>query len=283
MKKLTIGMPVYDDFDGVFFTLQSLRLAYRSDPWIEFLVVDNNPDSKHGQATRDLCDRTETTYFPFTDTVGTASAKNMVFERASSEWVMCIDSHVLVSPLGLDCVFSAVNNLRKDSLYHGVLVLDGMNSYIGEMEPKWSGGMYGIWGVKWDFEEARSGFEVEIDMHGMGLFFCHKDAWPGFNENFIGFGGEEGYIHEKFRRRGGKVFCLKPLHWIHRFNRPDGLNYSNTWEDRIGNYFYGFQELGRKDLIQQCVEHFKEELGAMTLGLTLMKIRQRMGDDFPEI
>ena len=45
MKKLTIGIPVYDDYDGVFFTLQALRFAYRLNDWIEFLVVDNNPDS----------------------------------------------------------------------------------------------------------------------------------------------------------------------------------------------------------------------------------------------
>ena len=283
MKKLTIGIPVYDDYDGVFFTLQALRFAYRLNDWIEFLVVDNNPDSIYGQATRELCEKTQTLYIPHSDSVGTSVAKNMVFESASSEWVMCIDSHVLVSPEGLDNVFKSVRKLRKDSLYHGVLVEDGMNTCLGEMEPKWRGGMYGIWGKGQELTNLPSGFQVEVNMHGMGLFLCHKDAWLGFNKNFIGFGGEEGYIHKKFRQNGGKVFRLNSLHWVHRFTRPDGPKYPNTWEDRIGNYFYGFQELGRKDLILGCVDHFQELLGTMKLGLTLMKVRQRMGNDFPEM
>ncbi|MGL1784034.1 hypothetical protein ACSTG0_23510, partial [Vibrio parahaemolyticus] len=72
----------------------------------------------------------------------------------------------------------------------------------------------------------------EIPMQGMGLFACRRDAWAGFNPDFRGFGGEEGYIHEKFRQRGGKVLCLPFLRWMHRFNRPLGLPYPNVWADR---------------------------------------------------
>ena len=50
MKKLTIGMSTYDDYDGVFFTIQSLRMYHlhgmQND--IEFIVIDNNPESAHG-------------------------------------------------------------------------------------------------------------------------------------------------------------------------------------------------------------------------------------------
>ena len=48
----------------------------------------------------------------------------------------------------------------------------------------------------------------EITMQGLGLFACRRDAWPGFHPEFRGFGGEEYYIHEKFRRNGAKVLCL---------------------------------------------------------------------------
>lgn len=40
-------------------------------------------------------------------------------------------------------------------------------------------------------------------MQGLGIFACRRDVWPGFNPRLRGFGGEEGYIHEKFRRAGG--------------------------------------------------------------------------------
>ena len=49
-KILTIGMAVYDDYDGVYFTVQALRLYHeicRSDR-VEFIIIDNNPDSANG-------------------------------------------------------------------------------------------------------------------------------------------------------------------------------------------------------------------------------------------
>ena len=62
----------------------------------------------------------------------------------------------------------------------------------------------------------------DIPMQGLGLFACRRAAWPGFNPEFRGFGGEEGYIHEKFRRAGGRTLCLPFLRWMHRFARPTG-------------------------------------------------------------
>jgi len=41
MVKLTIGMPTYNDFDGVSFTLQALRF-YQYLAETELLVVDND-------------------------------------------------------------------------------------------------------------------------------------------------------------------------------------------------------------------------------------------------
>ena len=51
--KLTIGIPTFDDYDGVYFTIQSIRM-YHSEILndVEIIVLDNNPDSKHGEALR---------------------------------------------------------------------------------------------------------------------------------------------------------------------------------------------------------------------------------------
>ena len=50
MKKLTIGTCVYDDYDGVYFTLQSIRI---NNPEIldriEFIIINNNPGSTQGK------------------------------------------------------------------------------------------------------------------------------------------------------------------------------------------------------------------------------------------
>ena len=47
-----------------------------------------------------------------------------------------------------------------------------------------------------------------VPAQGMGLFSCRREAWLGFNPNFRGFGGEEFYIHEKYRQAGRRTVCL---------------------------------------------------------------------------
>ena len=57
MKKLlTIGMATYDDYDGVFFTIQSLRMYHEmcNTDNVEYIVLDNNPNSASGQATKNF-------------------------------------------------------------------------------------------------------------------------------------------------------------------------------------------------------------------------------------
>jgi hypothetical protein len=114
----------------------------------------------------------------------------------------------------------------------------------------------------------------EIPMQGMGLFACRRAAWPGLNPDFRGFGGEEGYIHEKFRQRGGKTLCLPFLRWVHRFKRPMGLPYTNTWEDRVRNYTIGFRELGLPT--NDLEHHFREYLGVGPAERIFEQIRQEL-------
>ncbi len=73
--------------------------------------------------------------------------------------------------------------------------------------------MWGIWGTDPRGLDPE-GEPFEIPMQGMGVFSCRQSAWQGFNPLFRGFGGEEGYIHEKFRQAGGRCLCLPWLRWI---------------------------------------------------------------------
>jgi len=50
---LTIGMPTYDDFDGVYFTLQALK-SYHDLTDVELLVVDTKP--KFCEDTKKVCE-----------------------------------------------------------------------------------------------------------------------------------------------------------------------------------------------------------------------------------
>src|SRR5262249_33041738 len=85
-----------------------------------------------------------------------------------------------------------------------------------------------------------------------------KEAWLGFNPRFRGFGGEEFYIHEKFRQAGRQCWCLPWLRWLHRFGRPGGVPYPNTLEDRLWDYLVGWDELGLP--LAGIYEHFLESM-----------------------
>lgn len=88
------------------------------------------------------------------------------------------------------------------------------------------------------------GAVFEIPAMGLGVFSCRKDAWLEFNPKFYGFGGEEGYIHIKYRKAGRKVLCLTGFQWWHRFQRLRGTPYPNVIEEKARNYVIGFRELG---------------------------------------
>jgi hypothetical protein len=135
--------------------------------------------------------------------------------------------------------------------------------------------MYGFWG----FDDRGTDPEAppfDIPMQGAGLFACRRAVWPGFNPLFRGFGGEEGYIHEKFRQNGGRTLCLPFLRWVHRFQRPLGVPYHNSWEDRIRNYLIGFKELGIPTTEMET--HFRELLGESVADSILEGVRLELAE-----
>lgn len=98
-------------------------------------------------------------------------------------------------------------------------------------------------------------FVFDIPGQGLGLFACRKDAWLGFNADFRDFGGEEMYIHEKFRQAGRKCLCLSELKWTHHFGPPQGATlYPNTIYGKTRNYVIGHMELGRP--VSEVYNHF---------------------------
>lgn len=240
-------MATHNDYDGVFFTIQSIRMFHKEvlDD-IEFVIVDNNPSGNHGKAVRELVDwiKEPIQYLPFTN-YESSTIKNKVFELADTPYVMCVDCHVLLEPGSIKKLIDYYDS-RKDygNLLQGPLVYDNLSNISTHFDlSKWGSHMWG----KWDTDDRGvdpDNEPFEIPAQGMGLFSCRKDSWLGFNKKFRGFGGEEGYIHEKYRKNGKKTICLPFLRWLHRFNRPNGAEYSNNLEDRFRNYYIGFLELG---------------------------------------
>src|SRR5215217_6873557 len=252
---LTIGMATYNDFNGVYFTLQALRL-YQDLQDTELLVIDN-----YGcPATKELVEGWVhgARYVLATEVRGTAAAKDRVFREARGEAVLCCDSHVLLAP-------GAIRRLKEyyrehpecPDLLQGPVVYDDLQTISTHFDPAWRGEMWGIWQTDPRGQDPE-GEPFEISMQGMGVFSCRKGAWPGFNPMFRGFGWEEGYIHEKFRRAGGRCLCLPWLRWTHRFGRPAGIEYPLTVEEKLRNYLIGHAELGWD--LTPVLNHFSEIL-----------------------
>ena len=277
--KLTIGMATYDDYDGVYFTVQAIRLYHpevAND--IEILVIDNNPRGACA-APLMLLENWVTgyRYFPYEETQGT-TVKDLVFREARSPYVICIDCHVLLAPRALAKLIHYLDTHPEcQDLLQGPLVYDDLEGFATHRHPEWSAGMYGVWATD---ERGKSPDHepFEIPMQGMGLFACRKEAWLGFNPRFTGFGGEEWYIHEKFRLAGRRTLCLPFLSWLHRFNRPFGPPYLNTWADRIRNYFIGFEELGLET--ESIEQHFEEHLGKDLFERVKREIQSELDSPF---
>jgi hypothetical protein len=261
--ELTIGMATYDDFDGVYFTLQALRL-YQDLQNTELVVVDNYGSP----ATKDLVERwVNGRYILARDAVGTAAPRNVVFSEAAGDAVLCCDSHVLFQS-------GVVSRLRSfyrghpdsEDLLQGPLMYDDGHLIATHLEPVWRDQMWGIWAVDPRGLDPE-GEPFDVPMQGLGAFSCRRPAWPGFNPHFRGFGGEEGYIHEKFRQAGARTLCLPWLRWMHRFARPGGIRFPLTVEDKLRNYLIGHAELGLDNA--PLLEHFSRYLPKGSLQTVL--------------
>lgn len=280
--KITIGMACYDDFDGVWFSVMALRMYHAAlMPDVELLVVDNNPDSPQGQAVRGFINDWvgNARYVPFDDPKGPATAKNEVFRQARGNAILCMDSHVLLEPDSVGRLIEYYDSHPDcQDLLQGPLIYDDLRTYSSHLENEWRGEMLGTWAtdrranvrretsIRIDPQTAERQVQVrvteyapfEIPAQGMGAFSCRKESWLGFNPHFRGFGGEEYYIHEKFRQAGRRTVCLPFLRWVHRFNRPNGVPYELTVENKFRNYVIGHLELGLP--IDPVINHFTSRI-----------------------
>lgn len=259
MVELTIGMATYKDFDGVYFTLQALQL-YHDLQDTELLVVDN-----YGcEDTRQFVEGwSHGRYVLATEAGGTAAPRDRVFREAQGEAVLCCDSHVLFAPNAISRL-KAYYREHPDSqdLIQGPMLYDDAQLISTHLEPEWREQFWGTWATDPRGQDPE-GAPFDIPMQGLGTFSCRKDAWLGFNARFRGFGGEEGYIHEKFRRAGRRCLCLPALRWMHRFGRPGGVPYTLTIQDKFRNYLIGHAEL-RMDPVP-VLQHFADYLASDTM------------------
>ena len=177
MSKLTLGTTHFDDYSGLWATLQSIRL-YHQDAMsdCELLVVDNNPTSPHGQAARDLIESWlgPARWIPAPDAVGTAPAKDRVFREANGDAVLYLDCHVLVQPGAIAKLIQYYDQHpgTKD-LLSGPMLYDNLTDISTHFADEWRGEMWGTWAMD---ERGRNpdAEPFSIPAMGMGLCTCHR-------------------------------------------------------------------------------------------------------------
>ena len=278
-RTLTVGMATYDDFDGTYFTIMGLRLYHPEvAERVSILIVDNDPSGKASWALKNLEETIPgVRYVPVFD-IQSTSVKTRVFEEANSDWVVCVDSHVQLVPGALAKLLEFIDtHPHCMDLLQGPLLDDNLQDVSTHWEPRWQDGMPGVWATDpRGMNPAAPPFD--IPMQGMGLFGCRKDAWLGLNHRFRGHGGEEGYVHEKFRAAGRRTLCLPFLRWTHRFARPGGVPYRPTFDDRLRNYLIGWDELGLA--IEPVLDHFRQFCGPELVEQVLTRWRAEQANPF---
>ena len=148
MTSLTVGMATYEDYDGVYFSVQALRLYHPEVmDQVEILVIDNCPDGKHGKEVKKFMEDNVPNgrYIPFTE-YESCFVKGQVFEQARSDYVLCIDCHVMLAPGSLKQLISYYTAFpNTKDLIQGPLIHEDLIGYSTHLNMEWQNQAYGHW------------------------------------------------------------------------------------------------------------------------------------------
>lgn len=270
--KLTISMATMDDYDGVFFTVQSLRMHHKLPADTEFLVLDNSPAGDHLDATKHFLTAVPSSKWVHVEDRKSSFIKYDAFKHATGDVVLGLDCHVLLEAGFIDRLLEwwEANQGSRNQLT-GPLVYNCLHSRSTHMNPEWRGADFGTWGTHPDGVKGTEPFEVP--MQGMGCFSFWRENFPAILADFQGFGAEEWYIAEKVRKKGGKTLCHPKMGWMHRFCWPKRV-YEGGNDCRIINYYRGWLDLYKTldhPLIQQMTKHWLTQMPQSTLDRLIAK------------
>lgn len=155
---LTIGMATFQDFNGVYFSIQAIRLNNPSLlRELEFVIIDNSPGSEDSGYIQGLLGNMASSgarvkYIEMTSPQGTSPSRNRIFQEATGEHVLVMDCHVLLDPLALPTLIQYLKDQHnpKDIL-SGPMIYDSLipGEWASHYANKWRAEMWGIWESAW--------------------------------------------------------------------------------------------------------------------------------------
>jgi hypothetical protein len=162
--RLTIGTPVFDDYSGLEMTLTSLLLHHDLTN-VELIVVDNHPtrqekdgkkvESENTRKTRQEAEAAGARYIAMPEPRGTAPPRNQIFDEATGDVVIVLDSHVLLAPTTLPAIrdyFAAqdhVGDILQGPLLSRRRGANGLQPMATHYADVWRSHMWGIWAQAW--------------------------------------------------------------------------------------------------------------------------------------
>ena len=212
---VSVIIPVRGKPNELWFTLQGLAHAGFGEA-SEIIVVDNEPDGDVEEVCR-YYDRPWLRYIPAGEVASVNYPRTVGAEQATGDWLLTIDSHVLLQPGTFDDLSKriAAGSYPEGALVHFGISFGGPNVYGGyrlTLEEN-------FWGA-WELllpEGCADPYHVAAS--GNWALLTRRADWQrlgGFNPGFRGYGGDEIYIQLKYWRQGGQVLldpALRGCHW----------------------------------------------------------------------
>ena len=174
-------MATYDDFDGVFFSVQSLRMFHEicNTDEVEFIILDGNTNSEHGKCCKGFIeDKLKQKYIPYFGKLSSFN-KYETIKYAEGKYVLIIDCHVLIQKNGIAKLLEYFeNNKNCKDLLQGPLIQDHLSRVYTHFDKVWRGDMYGIWATDQESYERGEPFEIPMrsDVIFLKIAFIRKNC-----------------------------------------------------------------------------------------------------------
>lgn len=245
-------MLALDDFEGVYSTIQSIRM-YHTDILddVEFIVIDNSPYSADGIQTKKFMERNlnnvANRYIAY-DLRRATCLKQKIYDYAETPYILYIEPRTMfISGVLRKLIDFFDQGKDGGNILHGPLIdADLGSSFTHFVEAEyWEDASCG----KFESDPRAADPEAdpfEIKNMFLGAFACRKDCWIKIPPAFIGnsMKAEDTYIHAKARQLGKTSLCLPFFRWTYRWNKIYGIRYANSVELLVRNNIVAYEKLG---------------------------------------
>lgn len=266
-RKLTIGIYVYDDYDGVRYLIDSIRI---NNPEIlsniEFVIIDNCPDTTNSNALMEFL---------------TTSVKNVAFnyvaygrypnhayrfeaiELAKTPYVLVTESKTQFTPGSLKSLIDFFDSgMDEGRIITGPRIKDDFSDVMTHFKYEWNGEFYGVAEKDPRVDSQVEPFEIEGILPG--VFAIRKADWRKISR--AAFASNGAYAEDvvlsmrKFLTLGKRPLCLPTFKWTCRMIKTNGKNIPDSVLNRFHNYATAFLQLGLNDKLIELKTQYAEKI-----------------------